>query len=863
MSGASFVTGLGVAALAVTVDAQTPARAPSVSAESVTVVPGAIYRAGALGRFIYGDHYRDLWTAPLTVAVLSLDEYAGGLRPLVRGGSAQTKSLRFSGADGKEYVFRSIDKDPSPSLPPELRETYAKRVVRDLISAQHPGGSLVVARLADAAGVLHVTPQLAVMPDDPRLGEFRQEFAGMLGLIELRPTDDPGEAIADGTGMTKVSSSEKLFERITEHADETVDPRAFLTARLFDVFVGDWDRHPDQWRWARTGTTANDHWQPIPRDRDWALVKLDGLAWALARFAYPYPQFVSFDGDYDDLIWLTWNGRVLDRRLLSELPRPVWDSVASALQENVSDAVIDDAIHQLPSGLAAASGDFLRRTLISRRTRLREAADRFYEILAEEAEIHATDESELVEVTRVGPRTTDVRVRQRSKTGVPEPGDWYYRRFDAGETREIRIFLHGGADRVIVRGATKGRTLVRVVGGGGRDAIADSTPDGHAENLRYYDADTTTVVAPGTHAKIDRRAYVPPRTRRGWIDPARDVGSRWRTLPWVGYSTDAGLFIGGGPSFERYGFRHHPYAFRTSLLGGYATGVNKWRAEFSADVRRENSDAHLTVLARVSELDILHFYGFGNETPSQGSQSSHRVEQRAAGIEPMMHVPLEHRLTLDLGVSVRRTKTVVDSGEFIASVNPFGVGTFGQVGARAGLTFDSRDIADNAKRGVFASLQAAQYLDAWSAEGAFGGLRAQAATYLTAPMRFEPVLALRAGGEKAWGNHPYFDAAVIGGGSTLRGWRQERFAGDASLYGNAELRFFLTKFFLLLPGDLGVFGLADAGRVYLSGESSDTWHTAFGGGLWVSFLGRANTFSVSLAHGREGNGFYFRSGMSF
>jgi len=861
-----FVAGLGVVALANTAvigDAQVPARAPPAPAESVTVVPGAIYRAGTLRRFIYGDHYRDLWTAPLTVPVLSLDEYAGGLRPLVRGGSAQTKSLRFSGADGREYVFRSIDKDPSSSLPPELRETYAKHVARDLISAQHPGGSLVVARLLDAAGVLHVTPQLAVMPDDPRLGEFRQEFAGMLGLIELRPTDDPDDAISDGTAMTKVSGSDKLFERITEHADETVDARAFLAARLFDMFVGDWDRHPDQWRWARTGNTPADHWQPIPRDRDWALVKLDGVAWSLARFVYPYPQFVSFGRDFDDLLWLTWNGRVLDRRLLSELPRPVWDSVATALQQNVSDAVIDDAIHQLPHGLDTASGDFLRRTLISRRTHLREAADRFYEILAEEAEIHATDESELVEVTRVGPRTTDITVRQRSKSGVPEPGDWYHRRFDAAETREVRVFLHGGADRVVVRGATNGRTLVRVIGGGGRDVIADSTPGGNAANLRYYDTDTTTVIAPGTRARIDRRTYVPPPTRRGWIDPPRDWGSRWRTSPWVGYSSDAGLFIGGGPSFERYGFRHHPYAFRTSLRGGYATGVNKWRAEFSADVRRENSDAHFTVIARVSELDILHFYGFGNETPSLGSKSFHTVEQRAAAIEPMIHVPLARRLTLDLGGSVRRTRTAVDSGEFLASVNPFGVGTFGQLGARAGLTFDSRDLADNATRGVFASLQGAQYLDAWSAEGAFGALRAQAATYLSAPVRFEPVLALRVGGQKAWGNYPFFDAAMVGGGSTLRGWRQERFAGDASLYGNAELRFFLTKFFLLLPGDLGAFGLADAGRVYLSGESSNTWHTAFGGGLWVSFLGRANTMSVTMAHGREGNRFYFRSGMTF
>jgi len=861
-----FAASVVTAALALgaaRVTAQVPPRSPSAPVESVTVVPGEIYRTGALGRFIYGEHYRSLWTAPLTVPVLSLDQYAGGLRPLERGGSQQTKSLRFSGADGREYVFRSIDKDPSPSLPPELRGTYAKHVLRDLISAQHPAGSLVVARLLDAAGVLHATPQLAVMPNDPRLGEFRQEFAGMLGLIELRPTGDPDDAISDGTGMTRVASSQKLFERITEHADERVDSRAFLAARLFDMFVGDWDRHPDQWRWARTGDTPNDRWLPIPRDRDWALVKLDGVAWSLARFVYPYPQFVSFDAKYSDVIWLTWNGRALDRRLLSDLPRPVWDSVAMALQSRLPDSVIDDAVRQLPAGLATESGDFLRRTLASRRQHLPEAARRFYNILADEAEIHATDEGELVEVTRVGPRTTDVRVRQRSSSGVPESQDWYHRRFDASETREIRIYLHGGADQILMRGAANGGTVVRVIGGRGRDAIADSTAHGHAANVWYYDTDSTTVVAPGTHAGIDRRTYVPPRTRRGWIDPPRDWGSRWRTVPWVGYSSDAGLFLGGGPLFERYGFRQHPYAIRASLLAGYAFGADKGRVEFSADMRRENSDLHLTFVARASGLDVLHFYGFGNETPSLGSKDSHLVEQRASGIEPMLHVPVAPRLALDLGINVRRTTTELDSGTFIADVKPFGVGTFTQVGARAGLTFDSRDVPANATRGIFASLQAAEYPDAWSAEGPFGQVRGQVATYLSAPVRLEPVLALRAGGQKAWGNYPFFDAATLGGGSMLRGWRQERFAGDASIYGTAELRLFLTRFFLVLPGDLGAFGLADAGRVYVSGESSDTWHTAFGGGLWVSFLGRGNTLSVSMAHGREGNGFYFRSGMPF
>ena len=70
---------------------------------------------------------------------------------------------------------------------------------------------------------------------------------------------------------------------------------------------------------------------------------------------------------------------------------------------------------------------------------------------------------------------------------------------------------------------------------------------------------------------------------------------------------------------------------------------------------------------------------------------------------------------------------------------------------------------------------------------------------------------LRVSGKKVWGTFPFHESAFIGGASTLRGWPKQRFAGDAALYGNAELRLFLTKFFLVLPGDFGVFGLADPG----------------------------------------------------
>ena len=210
----------------------------------------------------FGNHYRDLWATPIEAPLLDLGSFAGGLKVTRRGGGQQTKSLRLEGADGKEYQFRSIDKDAVQALPPALRSTAAASIVRDQTSAGHPVGAVIAGPILEAAGVLHSTPKIVMMPkNDSRLGEFEGEFGGMLGMIEERPGDDEGAAFE---GADKVVSTEKLLKEVEDSPGDRVDARAFLTARLVDVFIGDWDRHVDQWRWARFGDDKPHLWVPIP-----------------------------------------------------------------------------------------------------------------------------------------------------------------------------------------------------------------------------------------------------------------------------------------------------------------------------------------------------------------------------------------------------------------------------------------------------------------------------------------------------------------------------------------------------------------------------------------------------------------------
>jgi hypothetical protein len=323
------------------------------------------YRASSFRRFWLGDGYRGLWATPIRAPLVDLRGFAGGLTPLRRGGGRQTRALRLRGADGREYVFRSLDKDQAKALSP-LRRAVAGRIRQDQVSALHPGAALVAAGLQDAAGIPNVTPRLAVMPDAPVLGEFRADFAGLPGTLQEVPR-------AGFAGAGRVEGTDELWEALRQSPRERVDVRAYLAVRLMDVYLGDWDRHDGQLRWGRM-ERGGGTWVPIPRDRDYAFSDYGGVLPGLARRLDP--KIVRFDGAYRDLKGLLVKPREMDRRLLCALPASAWDSTAAAMARSLSDGAITAAIGRMPREYVVRSAP-LAATLRARRDGLPAAARRF------------------------------------------------------------------------------------------------------------------------------------------------------------------------------------------------------------------------------------------------------------------------------------------------------------------------------------------------------------------------------------------------------------------------------------------------------------------------------------------------------
>ncbi len=836
-----------------------PGLGQASSSDTVVTVPRNSYGAGAVRRWILGDGYRDLWETPVRVEVLNLSTFAGGLEPLRRGGGQQTSSLRLRGNDGVRYTFRSIDKDARRGLDPLLRETFVGWAQQDQISAILPLGALVVAPLLEAAEVLHADPQLVVMPDDARLGEYREEFAGLLGFIEERPDEGPdGEPGFEGS--TRVVGSDRFLERLEETPGNSVDAEAFLRARLVDAFVGDWDRHPDQWRWAGFESEEGLAFVPVPRDRDWALTRLDGVLPGLYRFVLPH--YIGFDAEYPRAFNLTWSGRALDRRILPVLSWPRWEAVAADLQGKLTDEVLDDAVGRLPEAYAELIGEELRYALGNRRDDLAVFARDFYELLAGWVDITATDEDEVAVVDLLGDGEVRVRLFVREPTG-PARLD---RTFTDAETEEVRIFLRGGRDRATVQGSGATQMKIRIVGGGNDDVFANTSTSGAWVGF-YDNRGDNTFTAAGGSTTIDESRDPMPNELDNYGAPPRDWGHRWIKYPLISVGSELGAYVEVDAIRSGYGFRQFPLENRLTLMAGIGSGTQRPRIVGTFSFPLAGATATLTGQYEGAERN--RFFGFGNES-SFGALSIAEVDSDSARVgrdEMLLAADLAWSLAegveVSVGSFVERFDHFDNSDHLIAQVDPFGFSDFSQLGFRSGISVRSGDEGAYPIRGIRVNAGGEWVPSALDVESAYGSISGSVVTYLTAmDAPLQPTLALRVAGERVWGAYPYQSAAFLGGDSTLRGFLNDRFAGDASLFGSAELRLRLSDTNFILPGQFGVFGLSDVGRVWLEGEDSDRWHWAGGGGVWMSFL-KQHTPMISIAIATSSESTKLYAGLGF
>jgi hypothetical protein len=325
--------------------------------------------------------------------------------------------------------------------------------------------------------------------------------------------------------------------------------------------------------------------------------------------------------------------------------------------------------------------------------------------------------------------------------------------------------------------------------------------------------------------------------------PEKDYGVSIK--PVVGLKTGHGLGAIPKIGIARYGYgwRRYPYSSMLQASAEMATATRGFRFRLLGDKRFISSDLHLPFDAMMSQLEVVQFRGFGNEVEDTDDKFVD-VRQRMWQARPGIGFTFHPGSDFSIGPIVRYTSTDSVANRFISQSRPTGFPNFKQVGAQALLHFESRVEPDTLRPRFVVDASGSAYPAVWDVNEAYESAEGFATAYFTVPLPKYPVIALHAGGKKLWGDFPYFDAAFVGGGNSFRTEHRQRFAGDASAFGSAEVRYPIVDFPLVLPMHLGALGFADAARVYVDGDSPGGWHTAFGGGFWVSALKPGYNLSV-------------------
>ncbi len=871
----------------------------------IEVIPGQHYKAGALHRMIFGTHWRSLWTSPMDVDVLDLQTFAGGLKPYKKGGGFQTISLRFRGSDGKQYRFRTVDKDPARGMPEKLRNTVVSDVVQDQVSSANPAGVAVIEPLLEAAGVLHVKAPFVVMPYDREgLGKYYDEFAGLFGTIEEHPDENDGPENAFA-GADKVTKSEALVKALRQDNLNRVDARAWLTARLIDIFIGDWDRHYGQWRWAAFREQGETVWRPVPKDRDNAFSRQDGVfSWVITQII---PQLEGFDDKLDNVYFLTWSGRPLDRRIFPALSKDEWEDETRRLVALLTDDLIEDAVKRMPPSMYEREGTLLLQELKTRRDLLTGASEELYAIYAEDVDIFTSNKSEYARIERNADGTVAVKIyRMNGGPSTREEKPFYSRVFDPEYTSEIRLYLRGGDDYADIRGTVADDIVLRVITGDGNDTIKDRANDSKGLLSRktanyFYDQDRETVVEGGRFTVFEHGGS--GKTQDADNDyglRSRDYGSEFddsiANLR-LDYAPEYGAFLGWGVIFEDYAFGRTPYNYNMKIGGGaaYGSGDLRYTLDFKGDFRSVIDGAALMLDVGTTGLDIINFYGFGNDSTfdtSLYSEDDFEIKQQLTWIRPTLVFPASTDYRYRLGFEAKFVDFEIEPGSWLDDhAPPYGIDEDFTGGFIAGFRYENLDCGKKvllsprkhlgrlasdrtacgtpALSGLVVDMEGGYYPEFLGNSNTFGKLKAEGTAYVKLPSLPYSRLALRVGGQKNWGDYPFYEAAYLGGSTSLRGYDKQRFAGDASLYANSELRLYVGTFKFLVPVMFGPLAFIDTGRVYFEGEDSDTWHTGYGGGLWFGFI--ESRYALSVAAGRgvgsarltDDVGIYVRSGFSF
>jgi hypothetical protein len=829
-----------------------------------------------LYRYLWGERYRKYFGTKVNAPTVDLDTLFGGLKPVRKGGGHQSKSLRLRDKKGREYVMRALRKNAVQYLQAvafkdqyiegQFDDTAAENLLSDVFTGSHPYAPFTIGKLSDAIGVYHTNPVLYYVPKQPSLGQFNDNFGNELYMIEERTDSDHGDKASFGFSDTLISTDELLLN-LNKNENHILDEEAYIKARLFDMLIGDWDRHEDQWRWAIFKEKSQTIYRPVPRDRDQAFsIFGDGTLLNIATKIVPALRLMqSYQEELKSPKWFNLEPYPLDMVLISMADKTTWDKQVLFIIENITDAVIDDAFTEFPIEVKDETILEIKKKLQGRIRNLQKISDAYFYHLNKFQIIRGTQKDDWFEIERLQngqTKITGYRIKNGDKDDI-----FHQRIYNESETKEIWIYGLDDEDVFVVEGDGKRFMKIRIIGGQNNDTYKIK----NGKKIIIYDYKTKNNIFKTNNVRIK----LTDDYQTNVYDYKKLKNNQNILTPTIGYNPDDGVKIGFSNTYTAYGFVRNPFTTQHSISGSYYFATNGFELDYSSEIANVFGSWNLGINSTFTSPNFaMNYFGFGNNSINLQADDLEEEDYNRVKISKFIagtFIKWKSDLDAEIKLAINYQTFKVDktfgrfvSDEFRANNAIFDTQRF--INTEASYHFENTDNSAFSTMGMKTELIAG-YTSSLNNNGDFG--------YLIPSISFQHklipsgqlVFATKLKSHYTFGNsYQFYQAASIGGNDGLRGFRNQRFTDKNSFYHSSDIRLNLRNFKTsLIPLNVGVFGGFDYGTVW--GQQNSTFknsefNTSIGGGV---FFNAANMISgnISTFNSYEGLRVAFTFGFTF
>jgi len=804
-------------------------------------------RHGGFYKWAWGNHYSNLYYKPVTVRTTSLDHLAGGLS--IGGQLPKLHALILKGDNKSQYLMKPLGGSSSfleskffedVYEREDFKNTYLNEFITEAYTIIHPYIFIAADRLAKDAQLGDSDPYIAYLTQMNSSDTISDGSNLENKLVSISRIPD-----IDTEGI--LNNIDTLLDKLHKDNFAKVDQEKYIKARLFDMLIGDWNKIAENWYWIPITDGDSTTYIPQSLDRSHAFSKVDGVFFKELLNMLGVGFITNYESNLKNVKKFNKLSYPLDIAITQSCTASEWQVQAQKLKQLLTDDVIDEAFSRLPKEMQNEETNLIKTNLKLRKKNLDDIALEYYKYTQRTPVVTGSEKSERFVIDQDNDRNLRIRIYDK-QTNVLTFDKLYTKKY----TKEIWLYGLGGDDDFEIDKEKRNIALL-LIGGKGKNNYNIA----HGKNVSVYEyksekerlkdeIKTAKVIIPNDEDALN-------------YDYQQLKYSTVSVTPIGLYDSDLGLNIGTSVAYTLYGFRRAPYTRRHQISYDYTNGFTYQGIFPSYDHKKS-----LHVAAYLgSPAYFSNFFGFGNSTSGYKDENKkyNRVNITKYMLAPALYYNITKEQTLSATASFevykvknpsgrnRFINTVYEDGNDIYSPNYF---------MNLGLTYELDKKLPYFLSSISFAITGGWNLKINDPERNYAYAKAKLGLNFKITDRISFATQFK-GTVLSSSKYEFYQAAT----TELRGFRDNRFIGQQSFYQYSDIRLDMGKLQNpLTPLKYGVFAGIDHGRVWYNGETSDKWHSSYGGGFWLTIL-RKFTGKFSYFGSSDGSRFMFQLGMGF